>query len=242
MIKRYVAESSTLGALREELYNWLAANSDVIKGLAWRNENDHSEGFEAYYDAEKTDFCAYFCVNNNVPSEVSYNQNGGSQYFGNFHFVMFPFSETYGIGTGYNSNKPDTTSIYKTFFIETDTAFMLISYLTYNATITSRGGQYFIVTKNHGCAINYSFGSSWSRRFAFKGDFTEVYMSQSTYDTNLTCFAPLCGRSQSVPNNQIYFTPFTSTPDYPCIIDSDIGKYATDGYFAIAESIEEIDE
>ena len=162
MIKRYVAQSSTLGALREELYNWLSENSDVIKGLAWRNENDHSEGFEAYYDAAKTDFCAYMCVNSNVPEEVAYNQNGGSQYFGNFHFVMFPFSEAYGIGTGYNASTPDTTTIYKTFFVETETAFMLICYKTYNVTITSRVGQYFILTKNHGCAINYTYGSTGS--------------------------------------------------------------------------------
>lgn len=240
MIQRYVAQSSTLGALREELYSWLSANSNIIKGLEWRNDNDHSEGFNAFYDEGKTDFCAYMCVNNNTPSEVAYNQNGGSQYFGNFHFIMFPFSEAFGIGTGYNTSTPDTTTIYKTFFVETETAFMLICYKTYNATITLRNGQYFILTKNRGCAINYSFGGSWSRRYAFKGDFTEIYMSQSTYDTNLTCFAPLCGRSQSVPNNQIYFTPFTSTPDYPCIIDSDIGKYATDGYFAIAEYLEEV--
>lgn len=240
MIKQYSTTALTLSGIREEFYTYLdGGNSDIIKGVSWVDESNHTDGFAMYYDTAKTDLIGYAMNNEwtHLPWKTNFTDNRNTPLF------VFPYNDTSQINTSHGSGMSESTSFNSCRFIETECAFCFMLFTS------ASGAQYrrpyiWFVTKNKGAAISYAYTSSGEinrHYFAFKNDSTHCNMNDTpTFDTVLTCFAPLCGTSQTESNNQLMYTPFTSTALYPCIIDSEIGRYVTDGFFAIPEFYEEV--
>lgn len=228
MIRTHITSSLTLSGIREEAFEFLEASSNFFP--VWRNDSDHSEGIAVYYDAAHTDLCCMVLVNNNYPSGYSVYQ------VGSLYTVFFPYGTGKALNVCDNNAVPESDAYTRCQIVETGVGFGLFL----NPNITDRKTRTFFVTKNRGCSVNFAFANTPidRRAFVFDGDSTYIeMMNRLPEETVMTCFAPLAGKSQDLSNNMLYYTPFTSTPDYACIVDSEIGRFITDGYFAIPEEV-----
>jgi len=234
MIRQYVPSSPVVSAVREELYTFLS-NSTVFFPK-WRNENDHAEGITIYYDSEKTELCAHLMVMNNK-AEFNLPSSG-------LGTAVFPYRDNNSVYAyvmaGYTTS--ETANISRVQFVETECGLFINILQSGGTEAWKRRPNLVFLTKNGGFSYQSSGNTSGidNRGFVFRGDsaVNTGYLGES--ETVLTCFAPVCGISQTVSNNQLFVTPFTSTPALPAILDSDIGRFVTDGYFAIPEFYEEV--
>jgi len=230
MIRTHITSSLTLSGIREEVFNFLNESANFYP--VWRNDSDHSEGISVYYDSEHTDLCCMVLVNNNYPPDTVYQ-------IGYLYTVFFPYGTNKALNLSDNNPVPESDAYTRCQIVETDAGFGLFL----NPNITDRKHRAFFVTRNRGCSVNFAYASTTTdrRAFVFYGDSIYIdMMNRLPEETVMTCFAPLAGKSQDLSNNLLYFTPFTSTPDYACIVNSDIGRFITDGYFAIPEMYEEV--
>ena len=234
MISQYVPSSLILSSFREELYTFI--NDSNVFYPEWRNDSDHSEGFAIYYDSGKTNLAGYCLVSNNK-APLNYDE-GATQT------MVFPYSDNVepAYVTAGNLYSEDRTA-HKVKFVITDCGlFIMITQTSSYDEPWKNLPNFVFLTKNGGFSWQAGTNTTGinSRGFVFKGDYAvnRDYLGES--ETVLTCFAPVCGTAQSVSNNQLFVTPFTSTPALPAILDSDIGRFVTDGYFAIPEFYEEV--
>lgn len=227
MIRTHITSSLTLAGIREEAYEFLEASSNFFP--VWRNDSDHAEGIAVYYDAAHTDLCCMVLVNSNYPPDTVYQ-------IGYLYTVFFPYGTNKALNLSDNNPVPESDTYTRCQIVETGVGFGIFL----NPNIADRKHRAFFVTKNKGCSVNFAYASTTTdrRAFAFYGDSTFIeMMGRLPEETVMTCFAPLAGKSQVLSNNMLYYTPFTSTPDYACIVDSEIGRFITDGYFAIPEEV-----
>lgn len=227
MIRTHITSSLTLSGIREEAFEFLEDSSNFFP--VWRNAADHSEGIAVYYDAAHTDLCCMVLVNSNYPADSVYQ-------VGYLYTVFFPYGTNRALNLSDNNAVPESDTYTRCQIVETGVGFGIFL----NPNIANRKRRAFFVTKNRGCSVNFAYASTNTdrRAFVFYGDSTYIeMMSRLPEETVMTCFAPLAGKSQDLSNNLLYFTPFTSTPDYACIVDSEIGRFITDGYFAIPEEV-----
>lgn len=233
MIRQYIPSSLVLSSFRDELYTFI--NDSNVFYPEWRNESDHTEGFAIYYDSEKTNLLGWCLVSNNK-TPLGYDE-GATQT------IVFPYSDNmppmYVTAANlYNEQR----TVNKIKFVLTDCGLFIMLTQSSSSQIYKSLPNLIFITKNGGLSWQSSGTSTGItyRGFVFKGDYATNTNFLGESETVLTCFAPVCGASQSVSNNQLFVTPFTSTPELPAILDSDIGRFVTDGYFAIPEFYEEV--
>lgn len=234
MIRQFIPSSPVVSVIREELFTFLSNSNNFFP--VWRNSEDHAEGITVYYDAERTDICAHLMVmSNKTPLGLPSSGLGT---------VVFPYRDNNSVFAyvmaGYTT--AETSSISRAQFVETECGLFLNFLQSSGTEAWKRRPNLVFLTKNRGFSYQSSGNTSGidNRGFVFRGDsaVNTGYLGES--ETVLTCFAPVCGISQTVSNNQLFVTPFTSTPGLPAILDSDIGRFVTDGYFAIPEFYEEV--
>lgn len=232
MIRQHICTDNTFNGYQQEMFDFLAA-STVFGGVSWIDSNDHTKGFCLWYDTDHTDLCAKLLGLDISPSVSS----------GIYEYVSFALDN--GTEAFIRDNSSTLYAQNRVIFVETECAFMAIFYRLSVSDPTARHPRFFGFTKNRGFFKRNSPTTSANLNnnqtlFGFKGDIDFTRQEYSPLETVYTCFAPVSGNGITYSNNQLYFTPFTSTPNYPCIVDSDIGKFVTDGFFAIPETAEEV--
>jgi hypothetical protein len=232
MIRQHICTDNTFAGYQQEMYDFLAA-STVFGGVSWIDDADHTKGFCLWYDAEHTDLVAKLLGLDISPSVSS----------GIYEYVSFTLAN--GTETYIRDNTSTLYTQNRVIFVETECAFMAIFYRSGASDPMARAPRIFGFTKNRGffkrnSPTTSSTLSNAQTLFGFKGDPDFTKQEYSPLETVYTCFAPVSGSGITYSNNQLYFTPFTSTPNYPCIVDSDIGKFVTDGFYAFPEFLEEV--
>lgn len=233
MIRQLVPTSLVLSVFRDELYNFI--DESGVFYPEWRNPAAHAEGFAIYYDSDKTQLAGWCMVSANK-EPLGYSE-GATQT------MVFPYNSnaapTYATAANLYAENLSATKVK---FVMTDCGLFILITQTSGATPWRSLPNFVFITKNGGYAWQAGGNATGItiRGFVFKGDYSVNMGFTGESETVLTCFAPVCGVSQTVSNNQLFVTPFTSTPELPAILDSDIGRFVTDGYFAIPEFLEEV--